>query len=75
MNTQQITIHVDAVAAQAFLSASDEERRNLEALLSLQLLAATRTHAPLVGIMDEISQKVQERGLTAEELEPILNEG
>lgn len=66
MNTQQITICVDAEAAQAFLSASDEERRKLEALLSLRLLEATKTHDSLEAIMGEISQKAQKRGLTPE---------
>ncbi|MEW5800870.1 MAG: hypothetical protein AB1847_02085 [bacterium] len=36
METEQITIQVDAEAARAFKSASAQDRRKLEALLSIR---------------------------------------
>ncbi len=72
MNTEQITIRVDADAAQAFLSASDEERRKLEALLSLRLIEATKAQDSLEALMSDISSRAQARGLTPEVLESIL---
>jgi hypothetical protein len=75
MQTEPITIHVDAAAAQAFKSASDEERRKLEAWLSLRLLEVARSKESLLAVMDEISSsKAQERGLTPEALQSILDE-
>lgn len=74
MQTEPITIHVDPTAAQAFKAASDEERRKVEALLSLRLLEVARSKESLVAVMDEISSKAQERGLTPEGLQSILDE-
>lgn len=74
METEQIIIQVDAQAARAFKSASTEERRKLEALLSIRLSEMTRTRESLKAIMDEISRKAEERGLTPESLKAMLNE-
>ena len=74
MEMEQITIQVDAEAARAFKSASVEERRKLEALLSLRLSEVTRTRESLKAIMNEIGQKAEQRGLTPEILKTILNE-
>ncbi|MEW6181846.1 MAG: hypothetical protein AB1500_01540 [Bacillota bacterium] len=74
METEQITIQVDAEAARVFKSASAEDRRKLEALLSIRLSEVTRTRESLKAIMNEISQKAQERGLTPEILKAILDE-
>lgn len=74
MQTEPITIHVDPTAAEAFKAASDEERQKLEALLSLRLLEVARSKESLLDVMDEISRKAQERGLTPETLDDILDE-
>jgi hypothetical protein len=74
METEQITIQVDAEAARAFKSASEEDRRKLAALLSIRLNEMTRTRESLKAIMNEISQKAQERGLKPEILKAMLNE-
>ncbi len=74
METERITIQVDAEAAKAFKSASAEDRRKLEALLSIRLSEVTRTRESLRVIMDEISEKAKLRGLTPEILKKILNE-
>jgi hypothetical protein len=74
MDTERITIQVDAEAAKAFKSASAEDRRKLEALLSIRLSEVTRTRESLPVIMDEISDKAERRGLTPKILKKILNE-
>ena len=74
METEQITIQVDAEAARAFKSASAEDRRKLEALLSIRLSEVTGTRESLKTMMSEVSQKVEHRGLTPEMLKAMLNE-
>ncbi len=74
METKPITVHVNAEAARIFEAASEQQRRKIEALLSLRLTQATRETRALEEVMSEISQKVQERGLTPERLDSILNE-
>ena len=72
MATQPITIQVDESAARIFESASPEERRKLEALLSLQLLEAGASGLSLRDLMRTISQRAQERGLTEAKLQELL---
>jgi len=74
MATEQITIRVDTKAAQAYNSASDEERRKLELLVSLQILEFTRPQRSLKEVMNVISRNAQRRGLTPEILQSILDE-
>jgi len=74
METKNITIRVNAEVARIFEAASEEERRKLEVLLSLKLGDATRSKRSLEEVMSEISQNAQERGLTPEILNSILNE-
>ena len=74
MSTETITIRVDPRAAQAFNTASDDERRKLEALLSLRLLEAVQKTEPLEQLMRRISENAQQRGLTPEILQDILND-
>ncbi len=72
METKAITIHVDAETAQIYESVSDEERHKLDVLLSLKLREVTRQKRSLEEVMDNISCKAQERGLTPEILDSIL---
>ena len=74
MNAEPITIQVDPVAALAYRSVSEDERRKLDLLLSLRLREVTRPGASLEDVMDEISRNAQERGLTPEILRAILDE-
>ena len=74
METEQITIHIDAETARAFKSASAQDRRKLEVLLSIRLTEVIKTHDSLKTIMSELSQKAQERGLTPEILRSLLDE-
>ncbi len=74
METKPITVRVNVEAARIFETASEEEKRKIEALVSLKLTQATREKRSLEEVMSEISQKAQERGLTPETLDSILNE-
>ena len=74
MKTDQITIQVDAASARAYRAASEEERRKIDSLLNLKLRSATRSQVSLKTYMDEISRRAEERGLTPEILETLLNE-
>jgi hypothetical protein len=74
MQTEEITIHVAPEAARAYRSASEQERRQFDVLLSLRLHEALRPGGSLKELMREISRQAQERGLTPEILESILHE-
>ena len=74
METKTIQVRVTSEAAQTYEKASQEERRKLDALFSLKLSEVGEGKRPLEAIMSEISRKGQERGMTPEILEFILNE-
>ncbi|MEF8797234.1 MAG: hypothetical protein V5A22_05140 [Salinivenus sp.] len=74
METDQITIRVDAEAAKAYRAASEEERRKIDSLLNLKLRSATRSQVSLKRYMDEISKRAEERGLTPDILESLLDD-
>ena len=75
METETITIPVDAEAARSFHEAPPEKRRRLELMLRLRLWELTMGPArPLDQIMDEISQSAQAKGLTPDMLESMLRE-
>jgi hypothetical protein len=70
MVTATIFLEVDADAARAFSTASEEERRKLQLLLDLRLRELTaRPPRPLKEIMDEIGRYAEGQGLTTEMLE------
>jgi hypothetical protein len=74
MSTEVISIRVDAEAAKAFRSLSEEDRRKLEAILSIRLSEITQRGESLEAVMREISDKAKARGLTPEILNSLLNE-
>ncbi len=75
MATETITIQLDSEAARVFKAARPEEQKKMEALLSLWLKEiATTENLTLKEVMDDIGRTAQERGLTPEILESILNE-
>jgi hypothetical protein len=74
MATEPVTLEVDEAAARVFKNASPEQRRKLEALVSLYLLEAATSRQSLRALMDTIGQRAQERGLTEELLQEILAE-
>jgi len=72
--TEQITVFVDPDVANAYRLASDVDRRKLDLLVNLRLRDATRSKMSLNDVMCEISQNAQQRGLTPEILNSILDE-
>jgi len=73
MRRQPITIHVQPGAADAYHSASEEERRRLDLLLSLRLTEATQSRRSLKDVMREMSRNARKRGLTPEIMESLLD--
>ena len=74
METKVIQIRVSNEAAQAYETADKAEQRKMNALISLKLSEVGRAKTPLEVVMSEIGRKAQERGMTPEILESILNE-
>ena len=74
METEAITIRVDAEAAKAFNSLPAEDRRKLEALLNIRLNEVSRSGESLDAVMQEISDKAKARGLNSEILKSLLDE-
>jgi hypothetical protein len=73
MPTEAITLEIDSEAVLAFKSLSVEEREKLQVLLGIWLKEYARADAAsLKETMDEMSLKAQDRGLTPEILESIL---
>jgi hypothetical protein len=70
---QEITIRVEPDAAAVYLAAPERERRKLDALLSLRLSTLARQSRPLREVIREASQEAQEKGLTPEILQEILD--
>jgi hypothetical protein len=73
MPLRAISIQVTDEAARAYEAASPQERRKLDALLTLRLTEATAGKPSLEDLMDEIGRRARTRGLTPELLEEILN--
>ena len=74
MTTQEITIRVAPTAAAVYLAASEEERRKLDALLSLRLNETALQTRPLREIIRDASREAQAKGLTPEILQEILDD-
>ena len=72
--TTMITIPVDRETARIYTEAPLEFQKKLGLLLGLWLREFTASPRPLQAIMDEISQKAHERGLTPEILDALLYE-
>ena len=72
---KEIMIEVSSEVAEASQSASSQERKKIQAIVSILLQKqANRDVALLQELMDEISDRARARGLTPEILESILNE-
>jgi hypothetical protein len=73
MPDMTITIPLDAQTARAYSTASPEEKRKMEALLSVWLRGLAAGQYPsLQKVLDEIGRKAEARGLTPEILESLL---
>jgi hypothetical protein len=74
MTTETLTISVDPAVAVAYRAASPEAQRKLDLLVNLRLREATSNPESLEAVIAELSQLVQQRGLTPEILQSILDE-
>lgn len=72
METKPITVQIDADLAQAYQTASANDQSKLQLLLNLWLRDLFTRSTSLKTLMDELSDKAQERGLTPEKLEELL---
>jgi hypothetical protein len=73
MANRTITIPIDFETSRAYESARPEEKRKMQALLSLWLrdLAAKQSRS-LQEILDEVGREAKARGLTPEMLDSLL---
>lgn len=72
--SDQITVSVDPEVANAYRLASESDRRKLDLIVNLRLRDATQSNRTLQDVMLELSQNAQERGLTPEILQSMLDE-
>ncbi len=72
MKAETITIRVTPQAAVVYRSASDEERRKLDLLVSLQLTGLSKSNESLGTAIDAMSREAADAGLTPEILDSIL---
>lgn len=75
MEIETITLQIDADLARAYQAASGKEQSKLQLLLNLWLRELLTRSTSLKALMDEMSEKAQVRGLTAEKLEELLRAG
>ncbi len=73
MTVATVSIQLDNDAAQIYTTASAENRKKLQLLLSFWLREFDMPSISLADLMDEISEKAQARGLTPELLETLLD--
>jgi hypothetical protein len=67
----EITIRVEPAVAQIYLTASDQQKRKLDALLSLRLSEAGRAR-PLQDVIRDAAAEAKANGMTPAILEEIL---
>jgi len=73
MANPTITIPLDPETARAYDSADPEEKRKIQALLSLWLRELAAGEYPsLQQVLDEVGRKATTRGLTPEMLNSLL---
>lgn len=73
MANPSITISLDPETARAYDAAGPEEKRKMQALLSLWLRElASGDSRSLQQVLDEVGSKAQARGLTSSMLDSLL---
>ena len=76
MANGRITIPLDPQTAKAYDSAAPEDKRKIQALLSLRLRDLTARQSPsLRQVLDEVGEKAKSRGLSPEILDSIVKGG
>jgi len=72
--TAMVNIQLDAEAARIYQQASTEDKKKMQVILSLWLRELGKPTKSLRSLINVISDKAQERGLTSEILEALLND-
>jgi hypothetical protein len=71
----KISIEVSSETAEAYQSASPEDKERVRILIDLLMKKPREDNIDFLGkLMDEISDRAEARGLTPEILESLLNE-
>ncbi len=73
--TTTINMEIDETTANIYTAAPAEDRNRLSVLWGVLIREYQAAPTSLGKLMDEIGNKAEERGLTAEELESILHAG
>ena len=68
-----VTVSVDNETAKIYKQASAADKKKMQLLLSLWLREFEKPSVSLEKLMDNVSRKARERGLTSEILESILH--
>jgi len=68
-----VNIPLDTETARIYEKAPQADKKKMQLLLSLWLREFEKPSISLDKLMDEVSRKAQERGLTPEILDSILN--
>jgi hypothetical protein len=74
MKTDEITVPVYPAVASAYRAASEEDRRKMSLLVSLQLTDFLRSPESLENVIGEMSREAKQRGLTPEILDSLLHD-
>jgi hypothetical protein len=78
LGKEEIIIRVPSDVAEAYRNTTDEQREQMDAKVVAMLKYSMRSREQAIGklrrTMDDISAEAQERGLTPEILESILND-
>lgn len=69
-----VNISLDNETAKVYKRASSADKKKMQLLLSLWLREFEKPSTTLEKLMDDISRKAQERGLTPKIVESILND-
>lgn len=69
-----VNISLDNETAKVYKRASSADKKKMQLLLSLWLREFEKPSTTLEQLMDDISRKAQERGLTPKIVESILND-
>jgi hypothetical protein len=68
-----VRVAMDNEAARIFNKASRKDKKKMQLLMSLWMREFEKPSTTLEKLMDDVSRKAKDRGLTPEILESILN--
>ncbi len=73
MNTEEITIRVDAETAAAYRAADEQRRRKAEIMFALQL-SPVREKRSIDEVFDELNAEMRSRGMDDAMVEELLKD-